>query len=46
MHYFDFVHGIQAAHSLNKDLPNLPLFDVRFVLLMLTYFLEHVAVVC
>ena len=45
MHDFDLVHGAKTSHCLNKDLPNLPLFDVSFLLFVVADFLEDIPVI-
>lgn len=45
MHDLDLVHGLQASHCLDENLPDLALLDVRLLLLVLHNFLEHITVV-
>ena len=45
MHHLDLVHGLQAAHRLDEDLPDLALFDVSLLFFVVTNLLENVTVV-
>ena len=39
------VEGTQATDDLDKDVPDLLLFDVGFALLVVTDFLEYISIV-
>ena len=45
MHDFDLVHGVQANDCLDEDLPDLTLFNVCLLLLVLTDLLKDITVV-
>jgi len=45
VHNFDLVHGLKTSYGLNKDLPDLPFFDICLFLFMLADFLKDVSVV-
>ena len=45
VHDLNLVHRMQTTHSLNENLPDLPLFDVGFLFLVVANFLKYVAVI-